>query len=398
MTRKQSEPVDQLANVTEFRPACDRSVTATPFAWRAPEDIPRRQWIFGRHAQRRYVSVTGADGGVGKTALLLAECISVALGRPLLSDGPVERSPVWYLGLEDDRIEYERRIAATVLAHRIRPDDLRGGFYWDSGRDQNFIVVKEGRDGQLIAEPVLEGLKARITEHRIGLLVVDPFIACHTVTENDNQKIDFVMRQWAMLAEETGCAIELSHHTRKSNGQGEQTADDLRGAGAMVRAARSVRVLLQMSKEEAGRAGVDNRKRFFRVLAGAKANMALHNEDGVWRELVSIDLGNGDGLHPGDYVQAAMAWRFPDASDECTEEQLEAVKAALRNGEWRESPQSGSWAGHTIGKALGLDSSDPAAKEAIKRALKGWVSDGTLRIVTKPDQYRSPKKFIEVAE
>src|SRR5690242_11743285 len=101
--------IEARGTVTEFRPLAisHGGITATPFAWRASEEIPRRQWIFGRHAQRRYVSVTGADGGVGKTALLLAESAAVTLGKPLLGDGPIERCAVWYLGLEDDRLEYE---------------------------------------------------------------------------------------------------------------------------------------------------------------------------------------------------------------------------------------------------------------------------------------------------
>jgi hypothetical protein len=388
------QAIGPRAVVTEFRPAPPH-IVATPFAWRDPGEIPRRQWLFGRHAQRRYVSVTGADGGVGKTALALTEAISLVTGRPLLNDGKIERAPAWYLGLEDDRDEYERRVAATLLAHRIEPSELRGGFFWDSGRDQEFIIVRETRDGLSIVEPILEGIKARIAEHNIALLTVDPFIASHAVSENDNGKIDFVMRQWAMIAEETGCAIELNHHTRKGNGQSEQTADDLRGAGAMVRAARSVRVLLQMTKEEAQRAGVDSRKRFFRVVS-AKANVALHTDEGAWRELVSIDLRNGDGVHLGDLVQAAAFWRFPDASDACTPEQLEEVRVAIAGGEWRENVQAANWAGLAVARALGLDASDPAAKESIKRAIRGWLADGTLVLVTKLDHKRMPKQFVTV--
>jgi hypothetical protein len=382
----------------EFETAREsKPVVATPFVWRDPSEISPRQWIFGRHALRKYVSVTGSDGGVGKTALGITESLSVVTGRPLLNDGRVEKGAAWYIGLEDDRSEYERRIAATILAHSVDPNSVRGGFFWDCGREQDFVIVRETRDGLTVAEPVIEGIKARIAQNNIALVTVDPFIASHAVSENDNCAIDFVMRQWTMIAEDTGCAVELIHHTRKGGGQGEQTADDLRGAGAIVRAARSVRVLVQMTEEESQRAGVDNRKRFFRVIAGAKANMALHTDSGSWRELVSIDLGNSGGIHPSDLVQAVMFWRFPDASDECSPEQLQAIKAAIKAGEWRRDMRAKNWVGHPVATVLGVDVYDQAGKGAVKRAIDSWVSDGTLTITSRPDEHRHEKQFVEVA-
>jgi hypothetical protein len=35
-----------------------------------PKTIPRREWLYGRHYIRKYLSTTIAPGGVGKSALL----------------------------------------------------------------------------------------------------------------------------------------------------------------------------------------------------------------------------------------------------------------------------------------------------------------------------------------
>src|SRR5579862_91813 len=360
-------------------------VIATPFAWREPESLPRRQWVFSRHAIRRFLSVTAAAGGAGKTSLAFADALSVSTGKALLNDGRIERCRVWYIGLEDPLEEYQRRVAATAILHRLSSNDLQGLFL-DSARDQNFILAREANES-VIAEPVAKAIIAQIRRHDIGLVIVDPFVNCHELNEQDNTAIATLMKQWAAIADETGCAIELLHHTRKTNGNAEDdSADEVRGAGAFVNAARSVRRLVRMTKDEASRAGVDDRRRFFRVVSGTKSNLMLHSDDSHWRELVSIDLGNGDEFHPADRVQAVASWRFPDAADDCSQEQLGRILEELRPGSAREDVRSPDWAGNIIARILDLDVKDEAAKSSVKAAMHKWIADGTLRIVERTDE------------
>ncbi len=42
-------------------------VKATPFVFRDPRLIPRREWLYGTHYIRGFVSMTIAPGGVGKS-------------------------------------------------------------------------------------------------------------------------------------------------------------------------------------------------------------------------------------------------------------------------------------------------------------------------------------------
>ena len=58
----------------------------------------------------------------------------------------------------------------------------------------------------------------QIKEHAIDVLVVDPFVSCHEVFENDNPAIDMVAKEWSRVAELGSCAIHLVHHTRKAAG------------------------------------------------------------------------------------------------------------------------------------------------------------------------------------
>ena len=67
-----------------------------PFVWRDPATMPRREWLYGRHLIRKFVSATFAPGGVGKSALALAEAMAMASGKPLLGPRPRGRLRVGY--------------------------------------------------------------------------------------------------------------------------------------------------------------------------------------------------------------------------------------------------------------------------------------------------------------
>jgi hypothetical protein len=51
------------------------AINATPFRWVDPSTIPRREWLYGSHYIRRFVSVTVAPGGAGKSSLAIAEAL-----------------------------------------------------------------------------------------------------------------------------------------------------------------------------------------------------------------------------------------------------------------------------------------------------------------------------------
>jgi hypothetical protein len=97
----------------------EHSLQATPFVYRRPETLPRRQWLYGRQYIRRFVSGTVAAGGMGKSALALVEAIAMATGRDLLGHRPRGKYRVWYINGEDPRDEIDRRIGGILLRYGI---------------------------------------------------------------------------------------------------------------------------------------------------------------------------------------------------------------------------------------------------------------------------------------
>src|SRR5205807_4235796 len=109
-----------------------------------------------------------------------------------------------------------------------------------------------------------------IEDSDIEVVTFDPLIAMHTTGESDNVKMRQVIDTFAAIANNTECAIEVVHHVRKKAvGQEEHTTADARGAGAIIDAVRSARVLNNMSKAEAETMEVDDLDR-------RRINAAIH--------------------------------------------------------------------------------------------------------------------------
>jgi hypothetical protein len=372
-------------------PDPDKTLLPTPYVWRDPALIPPRPWVYGRHLLRGQASVTVAPGGLGKSSLSIVEGLAMVTGRDLLGDtvhGGAKS--VWLFNLEDPREELERRIAAAMELHGIGGDNLGDRLHIDSGRDRPLCTAMQTRDGAHIIEPVFDDLARQIRGRKIDVLVVDPFVSSHQVSENDNGAIDLVAKKWAKLADECNCAIELVHHTRKTNGE-EATTEAARGASALLSAARSGRVLNRMTKDERESAGIpaDDLSTYFAVTRD-KANLAPAGAR-QWRHMASVQLANGDD------VGVAEAWAWPDTFDGFTSKDLLSVQNAIEGKHPRYSDQAGDdWVGVIVADVLGLDAATD--RKRIKRMIADWLKSGALAKGTTQTDNRKSVPTVEVGE
>jgi hypothetical protein len=375
-------------------------ITATPFILRDPTLIPRRDWIYGKHLIRKFGSATIAPGGVGKSSLVISEALAMATGRPLLGIKPKRRVRVWLWNGEDPLEEIERRIAAACIQFEIAAEELNGWLFVNSGRDNKIVIANQTRDGAVIAEPVTQALIDTIIANDIDVVLIDPFIASHRVTENDNNAIDMVAKEWTRIADVTGTAIDLVHHSRKV-GNNEVTVEDGRGASALLAAVRAARTLNPMSEAEAKKAAVPARRTYFKVDEGGKANLAPPPDAASWYHLESISLGNGSQIYPdgGDHVGVVVSWKWPDYLAGVTDEDFAKVAEAIRFGKWKASSQAIAWVGNAVAGALGLSIGNATDRAKIVAMLKAWLEAGLLiRVEGLDGARRETKIFIEVAE
>jgi hypothetical protein len=371
-------------------------ISATPFRWRDPKMIPPREWVYGFHYVRQFVSTTVAPGGVGKSSLSIVEALSICTGRALLGIKPEERARVWLWNGEDPMDELGRRVQAAMMFYRVEPEEVEGWLFLDSGRDSEICLAAEGRDGTRLAQPSIEALEATIRDNGIGVAILDPFVSVHRVSENDNGAIDMVAKALAGIANRTRCAFDLIHHVRKTNGA-EVTVEDGRGAVSLLSAARCARAVNSMGKDEAERWGVKNPRSYFRYYNG-KANLAPPADTSTWFKFDSVDIENamvlGGVSRPSDRVGVVTRWEPPKPFDDVTTEHMNEVRRRAGDGDWRLDVQSSEWIGYAVADVLGIDASEKAAKSQVKAVLKAWLASGALKTAIRKDEKRKPRTFV----
>jgi hypothetical protein len=231
---------------------------------------------------------------------------------------------------------------------------------------------------------------------KFDAFILDPAVSVHRVSENDNMMIDAVAKTFGRIAGRANVAIEAIHHTRKLGGAAA-TIEDSRGASAWTSAARDVRVCNRMTKDEGGKAGIEEGKERLYFRADTDGNLAPSSAT-EWFHLASQGLGNGsDGpFDDQDYVGVATTWKWPDVFDGVTVSDLRKVQDTIGAGRWRESSQAKDWAGIAVARTLGLDITNKAHKAKIAALLKTWIANGMFVVVDGEDASRIKRKFIEV--
>ena len=349
-------------------------------------DIPPRGWLLGTTFCRRFLSSLIADGGTGKTALRIAQLISLATGRSLTGEHVFKRCRVLIVSLEDDRDELRRRVYAVMRHHRISPRDVKGCLFLAAPKG---LRLAEMKDGAAMQGQLHELLDVAIGQHKIDVVSLDPFIKSHGLDENSNGAIDYVCTTLAKLAIEHDCAIDLPHHTRKGAAGGAGDADRSRGASAMKDAARLVYTLTTMTTEEAEQFGLSevDRRSLIRLDSG-KVNIAPPSRQATWFRLIGVTLDNGTAEYPnGDEVQTVERWEPPDTWAELDHHLLnrilDDIDAGLPNGSrYSAAPKADDRAAWRVVTKHAPLKTEKQAREVIR----AWLKSGLLH----PQDYQDP--------
>lgn len=268
------------------------------------EPVPQRDWLYGDLALAKKVTVIVAPGGAGKSTFSLSMAISKATGRNILDISPLERGAVWVYNNEDDKEEMKRRVVAIMQNNGIPESELfdedvngkhqRPLLFLNSGEHERFrIAIK--KDGQIQPSAVKAAIK-HILDNNIKLWIVDPLVSTHPANENDNGEMETIADMYRTIAQATGCAVILIHHTKKpqdadSSGH-EGNMDTLRGASALQGVARIICTFFGMSAKRAKEFNIPDEMRWKYVgLMMAKANMSAATADVRWYEKFGERIG-----------------------------------------------------------------------------------------------------------
>jgi hypothetical protein len=392
------EQLDRLVEVDKDPAA----IAPEPYVCQDPTTLPLRDWLYGYFLIRKFVSVDVAPGGIGKSAQSLVEACAMASGKNLLGVAVKHRLRVWYWNLEDPADEIARRVEAIRIHYELKPEDLDGHLFVNHGRSTPLVIGAADKNGARIFTPIVNSLIAAIREAHVDVVVVDPFVSSHRVPENDNTAMDMIAKEWSRVAEDSDCAVRLTHHTRK--GDQEVTSESGRGASAPTYAARVFRVFNRMTRQEADDAGVEgeNRRRYYRTYID-KQNMTPPAEISDWFYLDSVYLNNSPRRHVnptdrGDSVGVVTRWQWPEDRARVTPADREACLTAIKSGRYRYDQRAAMWVGNVIGRVLTLDLKRGTDKALVKAIIKKWIDQGALRVVPGMDEHREEREYVEVAE
>jgi len=286
-------------------------------AYRCATDIVRanikpRQWLlYGRYA-KSFVTVTASPGGVGKSSLALLECFALSTGIQYTYHQVRETGASWYYNTEDDYDELERRIEAIKIHHNVKNTDFKHRFFFSSGRTKPLKLVADDKKlGLVINETGIKWLIDTITEQQTKLFILDPFVRAHSVSEQGID-LDVVVQQLQRVADATGCAISILHHTTKGKSNGYGDADKVRGSGSLVASARIVHMLAPMEEKDARQYGLnacDNS--WYCRMDIAKGNLTAPSHDIMWFKKVSVQVIDGDKDTIGAIERATLSRVVP---------------------------------------------------------------------------------------
>ena len=274
---------------------------------------PPREWLLGLIFCRRFLSQLLADGAVGKTALRYAQYLALDSGRPITDEHVFARGRVLILSFEDGIDELERRLWAAMIHHGISPKEVSGWVHYAAlSRNAGKLKIMDEKsrvvDGELTS--LIEGL---ITNLKIDLVGLDPFIKTHSVGENNNDAIDAVTQVLTDMSHKHNIAVDAPHHISK--GQADPgNAQRGRGASAFVDAGRLAYTLTPMSADEAKLFDISPEEQHSYVrLDKGKVNIAPPARIAKWFRLVGVAIGNATDAYPqGDNVQTVEPWTPPE--------------------------------------------------------------------------------------
>lgn len=355
------------------------------------DTIPPRPWLYGTQLVRGHVTVLVAPGGTGKSAYAIGLGIALAARRSYLGEHIWAPVNVAIFNLDDPMDELDRRVAAFMLAHHIRRQDLEGRLFLEDCDGHGLTLAELARDDQgfYVAHPDEQALVELLKSNNIGLVICDPFAESHTLEENNNPQMIQAAAVWRRVARAANCAVLLIHHVRKGEATG---IDAARGAKALTDSARAGLLMTVMTAQEAEEFGIDEDDRLAYVrLDDVKRNMAPAAK-AKWFRLENVPLGNTfDPTYPsGDSVAAIVRWKPPDdelkaASNRDLNLALDAIRTGPEPGVLytasKRGQSSARWCGHVLCEMF-----ETTEKQA-SAMINAWLKSGTLQVT----EYRHPK-------
>ena len=348
-----------------------------------PVDIapPPRDFVYGKHYARGYLSMSMGDTGVAKSTHVITESVAMTSGRRLLGVDVPKPLRVAYLNAEDTRADLSRKVNAVMKHYGVTTADLQDH---DGAR---LLLLGMGQWQAPRSVSDFDALHSLIKTEVLDVVFLDPWVSMHQAGENANEEVDLYAKRLSQIAAETECCISVVHHKRKGQPgvDTHATTDDARGASSLRAACRSARVFSRMNAKDAQEFTIEEEDRAsFYFIHRDNSNIApVGNRK--WHRLLSVSLDNATDKLPADEMVVPVVVEmenYAGAPDDTvkvatrTLANLQASGTRFRTDHQAKPPET--WLGDYILDACGLEADDAKARKWVKTLIKSWEKSGTI--------------------
>lgn len=286
------------------------------------------RWVFDGLVAKQMVAGLAAQGGTGKSFLLLQAAMCAAAGVSIPECYPFAvQSPqrvLCFFG-EDSRDETLRRMQRVYRGLGLNQHDGA------KDRIKENLVISAGHAGALMEDcnaprktEYFRRMASLVSRVQPDLIIVDPKSHFFGLDENSNTHTS----QWYVtlksLFDVSDCAIIVSQHVAKAR-QSDMDSASVRGAAANRDDARAFFSMAPMDPREADRYGVTNPRLYVRFDL-TKSNYSASLPATVWYQRMTDHDGTPEDISVGGVLRRVdMARQQSDA--ECA--QRDAAVEAL---------------------------------------------------------------------
>ena len=177
----------------------------------AERPLKEREWTVDGWIPKGQVTLLYADGGVGKSQIVLQLLTSVALGENWFGLNTSSGSAL-YLGAEDDTDELHRRFHDVINARFKSCDDFPDVIFSSLAGEDALLADYDQKSNKLSPSSVMKELTAAIVEHKPTICVIDTLADVFPADENSRALARQFIGMLRKPAIEHKCALVVLAH------------------------------------------------------------------------------------------------------------------------------------------------------------------------------------------